>query len=94
MEVVGIIEHDPRQGTLFAGCTLRKLGLAAFAVELENAEDILMARALWPTHSLMVVKPTGAPENVRHVVTYGPNGKPHVSPSCPFVAKVLSRGKI
>lgn len=91
MQVIGMIEHDPRQGTLFAGCKVRKLGLACFEVTLERSTDMLLARVLWrPTHTVMVVEPEGKPD-IRHIVTFGPPGKPHVSPACPFVAKVVSR---
>jgi len=91
MNVVGLIEHDPRQGTLFAGCEVRKLGLATFEVLMQGPKDILLVRMLWPTHSVMVVQPPGAPDTVRHIVTYAPVGKPHVSPACPFTAQVICR---
>lgn len=90
-EVVGLIEHDPRQGTLFAGCMVRKIGLATFEVELEKDDDLLLVKVSWPTHTVMVVCPPDHPSNVRHIVTYGPSGKPHVSPACPYTAKLVAR---
>jgi len=90
-QVIGIIEHDPRQGTLFAGCVVRKIGLATFEVALEVEDDLLFVHLIWPTHTVMVVSPSGHPPNIRHIVTYGPTGKPHVSPACPFTAKLVAR---
>ena len=88
-DVIGLIEHDPRQGTMFGGCTVRKLGLAAFEVTLEPG-DIIIATVIWRPllHTIMVVP---IDDTHRHIVTYGHSSKPHVSPACPFVAKLLRR---
>ncbi len=85
IEPCGIIRHHPLEGTLFGGCQVQKLGLAAFEVELPDARMLIIAKTPWKTHTLMVVDAGGTR---RHIVTYGPPGKPHVSPACPFEAKI------
>ena len=70
---------------MFAGCTVRKLGLAAFEVELPSEGTLMFVTTPWPTHTITVVDKGG---RLRHIVSHSPPGRPHVSPACPFEAEL------
>lgn len=86
LEEVGRLNHHPLEGTVFVGCKIKKLGLAALEVELPEPGMILIAQTPWPTHAITVIDkgPT-----TKHIVTYGPPEKSHVSPACPFTARIF-----
>jgi len=83
IQTIGRLNHHPLEGTLFVGCRITKLGLAAFEVELPEPNLLLIAQTPWPTHTVTVIDkgPT-----TKHIVSYGPDERPHVSPACPFKA--------
>lgn len=84
----GRIEHHPIDGTMFMGCQIRKLGLATVEVQLPTPDALLLVEVAWPTHTVMVVDKG---DRLRHIVTYGPPGRPHVSPAVPFSAAIYQR---